>query len=263
MDYRNADGSIAEMCGNGIRVFVRYLLDHHLVAEADLREGAVLLVATRAGDKRLRLVADGGARGDGVVSRRGDLIGVDLGPWRLPGGTAAVEAGYDAEVTVAGLAPGSLRGLGVDVGNPHVVCALPDSAMLEAADLGRGPRVVPQPANGTNVELVVPVHERGERGHLLMRVHERGSGETRSCGTGAVAAALAARAWAGPGGPDSWTVDVPGGRLRVEVPAGQSASGEGVELIGPAVIVATGEFDLDAVTGQSASQSASLTVSTR
>jgi diaminopimelate epimerase len=251
MDYRNADGTVAEMCGNGIRVFVRYLLDQNLVAAADLSGGAVLLVATRAGDKRLRLVSDDHG-GD-------DLIGVDLGPWHVLGSTAAVAAGYDAEVEVAGLATGPLLGLQVDVGNPHVVCALPDRALLAAVDLTQGPAVSPRPANGTNVELVVPVHETGDRGHLLMRVHERGSGETRSCGTGAAAAALAARAWAGPGGPDSWIVDVPGGRLRVEVPAGDPAAGGRVELIGPAVIVASGEIDLDAVTGQSAS----LTVSTR
>jgi len=246
MDYRNADGSIAEMCGNGIRVFVRYLLDNRLVAEADLRDGATLLVATRAGDKRLRLVGE-------------DRIGVDLGPWRLVGSAAAVEAGHDAEVVVAGLAVGPLLGLSVDVGNPHVVCALPDRAVLEAADLTRAPRVLPLPVNGTNVELVVPVHEQTDVGHLVMRVHERGSGETRSCGTGAVAAALAARAWAGEGGPDSWTVDVPGGRLQVEAPAGQLLQGERVELVGPAVVVATGELDLDMVTAQPAS----LTVSTR
>jgi len=160
---------------------------------------------------------------------------------------------------VAGLAVGPLLGLSVDVGNPHVVCALPDRAVLEAADLTRAPRVLPLPVNGTNVELVVPVHEQTDVGHLVMRVHERGSGETRSCGTGAVAAALAARAWAGEGGPDSWTVDVPGGRLQVEAPAGQLLQGERVELVGPAVVVATGELDLDMVTAQPAS----LTVSTR
>jgi diaminopimelate epimerase len=74
-----------------------------------------------------------------------------------------------------------------------------------------------------------------------MRVHERGVGETRSCGTGAAAAALAARAWALAGGGDAvddWRVAVPGGTVRVRV------LGEHVELSGPAVLVADGTVTL-------------------
>ena len=91
MDYRNADGTVAEMCGNGIRVFLRYLLDNLLVAEADLRDGAVLLVATRAGDKRLRLLPTD-LDGAGAPTGGSDLIGVDLGPWHVLGSSAAVAA---------------------------------------------------------------------------------------------------------------------------------------------------------------------------
>ncbi len=75
-----------------------------------------------------------------------------------------------------------------------------------------------------------------------MRVHERGSGETRSCGTGAVAAALAARVWAGVGAPDTWMVDVPGGRLEIRLPVGSALEGGSAELVGPAVIVAEGRL---------------------
>ena len=75
-----------------------------------------------------------------------------------------------------------------------------------------------------------------------MRVHERGVGETRSCGTGACAAALAVRSWAGAGAPDVWLVEVPGGTVRVTV-----LPGGDVELAGPAVLVATADVDLSAL----------------
>src|SRR5690606_26036135 len=103
-------------------------------------------------------------------------------------------------------------------GNPHTVLALADVAELAQVDLTRAPRVTPVPPAGTNVELVVPLGEHTAPdgtvvGRLRMRVHERGVGETRSCGTGACAAALAVRTWAGPGAPDTWLVDVPGGTV--------------------------------------------------
>ena len=119
----------------------------------------------------------------------------------------------------------------LDLGNPHTVVALPESVDLDGLDLSRPPVVNPAPPQGTNVEFVRP-HGLG---HISMRVHERGVGETRSCGTGACAAALATRFWAGEGAPDVWTVDVPGGRLRVT-----ALPGHEVELAGPAVLVADG-----------------------
>jgi diaminopimelate epimerase len=231
MDYRNGDGSVAEMCGNGIRVFVTYLRHLGLV---DLADGACLPVGTRAGVL--------------VVRRDGDLLAADLGPWRVVGGEDAVEAGHDATVEVRGIevdgATVVLPGLSVDVGNPHTVLALAGGAMLDGADLTTAPVVRPAPVAGTNVELTVPLHETGAGvGHLRMRVHERGVGETRSCGTGAAAAVLATRAWAGPSAPRTWQVDVPGGRLRIIVASDDVTSGPGVELAGPATIV--GEVHLD------------------
>lgn len=224
MDYRNADGSVAEMCGNGIRVFVRYLAEAGLI---NLPEGAEVAVGTRAGVKRVR--------------REGDGLVVDLGPWRVAGGAQAAAAGADATVTLAGEQVG-LPGLSVDVGNPHVVIALLDDARLVAADLDHPPAISPVPATGANVELVVSGHDAHEaQARLRMRVHERGVGETRSCGTGAVAAVLAARVWAGEHAPRAWQVDVPGGRLEVRVPRGEIVAGASVELSGPAVIVAEGD----------------------
>jgi len=204
MDYRNADGSMAEMCGNGIRVFVRYLLDHSLAA------GPVIPVATRAGIRRVRQAAGG------------DLT-VDMGAAVVLGAGSAVVGGRPC------------AGLAIRVGNPHLACLVEEP--VAGFDLVSAPLVDDrQFPDGVNVELVrVTGDHRAE-----MRVHERGSGATLSCGTGAVAAAVAAATAAGewPAGPSvPWVVDVPGGRLSVTPDAIASL------LTGPAVIVATGDLD--------------------
>ncbi|GIG27936.1 diaminopimelate epimerase [Cellulomonas marina] len=255
MDYRNADGSVAEMCGNGVRVTA--LLARRL-GLWDPTTGDLVL-GTRAGVRVVRHEPAPGVRADGTPEP--DWYAVDMGPWRLPGGTgggdgdrpgagpAAAPAGLPdarSSVTVPGLPPG-LPGLDVDLGNPHTVVVLPDEGALVAADLTAVPLVEPAPPAGTNVELVLPTgEETGADGRLVgrarMRVHERGVGETRSCGTGACAAALAVRVWAGAGAPDTWFVDVPGGTVRVRVLAGGH-----VELAGPAVLVADAVLDRDAL----------------
>lgn len=201
MDYRNADGSIAEMCGNGARVFVRYLIDHGLAA------GPELAVATRAGIRLVRQESP-------------ERFTVDMGP-ATTGGTGWVVIGGRR-----------YNGLVVNVGNPHLACLVDDP--LEGFDLSVPPQVDPAAfPDGVNVEVIRVTGERAVR----LRVHERGSGETLSCGTGAVATAVAAAAAAGewPGEGGEWVVDVPGGRLHV-VPSATSSL-----LTGPAVIVAEGE----------------------
>ena len=155
MDYRNADGSAAEMCGNGIRVFALHLYDEGLVpADRPVR------IATRAGVKE--------------VTRNGDAFTAGLGVATIHGET---------KVSVDGR---SWSAVHVDVGNPHAVVMVDDLA--EAGRLWDEPaydaELYPE---GVNVEFVV----RRGREHIAMRVHERGSGETRSCGTGACAAAVA------------------------------------------------------------------------
>ncbi|HET6693555.1 MAG TPA: diaminopimelate epimerase [Pedococcus sp.] len=210
MDYRNADGSPAEMCGNGTRVFAAYLRREGLETADEFP------IATRAGVKHVRF-------------EPGGLIAVNLGSWRFADLADASDDGIDALVHLDGHQPFSAVSL--DLGNPHTVVALPEAIDLAGLDLSRPPVVNPAPPHGTNVEFVRP---QGP-GHISMRVHERGVGETRSCGTGACAAALATRFWAGEGAPDVWTVDVPGGRLRVTALPGQE-----VELAGPAELVADG-----------------------
>lgn len=218
MDYRNADGSAAEMCGNGVRVFAKYLLDTGL---ATLEAGSTLPVGTRAG------VRD--------VTRSETGFQVDLGRWRTVAGEPTVRArGIDV----------ARPGLGIDVGNPHVVVALASEDELSSLDLTVQPIMEPLPEHGANVEFVVPLEPlvRDGIGHVRMRVFERGVGETLSCGTGVAATALAVREWAGEGAPSHWRVDVPGGRLAVRMfPA---EDGEHVALSGPATLVYTGTVTL-------------------
>ena len=233
MDYRNADGSLAQMCGNGVRVFAAWLERLGLWDPT-----GELAVGTRAGVKRVRREAGPDDE---------PWYAVDMGRWLLPGGAAAVEAGGDVEVSVRGL-PVARPGLRVDVGNPHAVLAVASGDELAGADLTAAPAVTPPNPEGQNVELVLPLGEREEGGRRIgvvaMRVFERGVGETQSCGTGAVAAALAVRAWAGEGAPDVWRVQVPGGVLRVTaLPDGH------VELAGPAVLVADLDVDWLALAG--------------
>lgn len=217
MDYRNADGSKAEMCGNGTRVFVRYLIE---VGWATW-DGGAIAIGTRAGVKTL------------TRSERG--LEVDLGAYTVD----------DSDVLVRTRGGGAPRpGIGVDVGNPHVVVALPDERELESLDLAAQPQMHPEPAHGANIEFVVPADPlvRDGVGSIRMRVFERGVGETLSCGTGVAAAAIAVRHWAGPAAPDHWVVDVPGGTLGVRMP---EVDGERhVLLSGPATLVYSGEVTL-------------------
>lgn len=217
MDYRNADGSAAEMCGNGIRVFARYLADAGWI---DLDEGAVL-IGTRAGVK--------------PVTRSELGFEVDLGPWRVE----------PDEVLVRARGLGVPRpGLGIDVGNPHIVVALSGADELEGLDLTARPQLHPEPARGANIEFVVPRDPlvREGVGSIRMRVFERGVGETLSCGTGVAAAALAVRHWAGQAAPDRWSVEVPGGTLGVRM--ARVRGDLHVLLSGPATLVYSGEVAL-------------------
>jgi diaminopimelate epimerase len=218
MDYRNADGSIAEMCGNGVRVFARYLIEKGL---AKVGNGETLTVGTRAGVR------------DVQPNRAG--FAVDMGRWKL-----------DDEVTVhAHQLSVSRPGQGINVGNPHVVVALASHEELKNLDLTQAPKLDPLPEHGANVEFVVPAEPMvvDGVGSIDMRVFERGVGETLSCGTGIVAAALATRYWAGKGAPNIWTVTVPGGTLGVRM--FPTEEGEHVGLSGAAELVFEGSLNLD------------------
>ena len=224
MDYRNSDGSVAQMCGNGVRVFVDHLVREGLV---ELPRGARVRIGTRAGVR--------------AVVRTSDGYAVDMGPWSFTHGDLARERGSDCVVTTGGLRV-PRPGVSIDMGNPHTVVALSEGEKLDSLDLHSPPAVDPVPGDGTNVEFAVPLdHDDTDLGRLEMRVHERGVGETHSCGTGACAAAAATRFWGGPESPDRWLVQVPGGVLSVtfvDAPDGT----EHVVLAGPVRVVATAEL---------------------
>ncbi|WP_454197059.1 diaminopimelate epimerase [Nocardia sp. Marseille-Q1738] len=212
MDYRNADGSVAEMCGNGVRVFAHYL------AASGLETRDSYVVGSRAGARPVTVHA-----GDAVT---GDVT-VGMGPVRELGESTATIGGW------------ALSGLGIDVGNPHLACVDPAMSMEALAKLdlsvppGFDPDLFP---HGVNVEIVTALD--AERS-VDMRVYERGVGETRSCGTGTVAAAAAALA------ADGFRIAEDTGRVTVRVTGGEVIVGlerGSAWLRGPSVLVASGRL---------------------
>ena len=198
MDYRNADGSIAEMCGNGIRVMAKYLVTRSIQPEG------IFAIDTRAGIKHLRVPLDGD-------------ISVNMG--HVTDEMEEIEASNNGH---------TWSGYNINVGNPHAVVFV--DSLDEVGTLVVAPSVSPASSypEDVNVEFVeiLPNFE------AKMRVHERGSGETRSCGTGTCAVALAATLKTNGKLPSRWKIYPPGGRLIVDIDGHSNAT-----LTGPAVIL--------------------------
>lgn len=209
MDYRNADGSIAQMCGNGVRVFAHYLRASGLESRDEF------VVGSLAG---ARPVVVHGFNADEPTEAE---VTVDMGKANRLGTGSAVVGGQ------------TFTGLAVDVGNPHLACVTDLSvAGLAALDVGAPVSFdTAQFPDGVNVEILTSPAD----GSVHMRVHERGVGETRSCGTGTVAAALAALTHVGE---ETGTlgVRIPGGEVTVTITEATSY------LRGPSVLVAHGEL---------------------
>ncbi|WP_144206610.1 diaminopimelate epimerase [Mycobacterium tilburgii] len=206
MDYRNADGSFAQMCGNGVRVFAHYLRASGMESRDEF------VVGSMAGPRTVTLHHADATNAD---------VTVDMGKANRLGSGEAVVGGR------------RLRGLAIDVGNPHLACVDPqlDGDRLAALDVAAPVHFDrAQFPDGVNVEVLTAAVE----GVVQMRVHERGVGETRSCGTGTVAAAVAALADAG-ADTGTLTVRVPGGDVVVTITGATSY------LRGPSVLVAHGE----------------------
>lgn len=204
MDYSNSDGSVAEMCGNGIRVMARYLTDRGYQASG------IYAINTRDGRKFLS------------VPDEGD-ISVNMGKVTQINGEVSVIQNSKTFV-----------GLNIDVGNPHAVVFTDD--LETVGDLKKSPAVLPEDAypEGVNIEFVEIV----DNGEIKMRVFERGVGETQSCGTGTCAVALAATIKSKKTLPIKWVINPPGGRLVVEIDGHSNAT-----LTGPAVLVKDVELD--------------------
>jgi diaminopimelate epimerase len=210
MDYRNANGSVAEMCGNGVRVFALFVTARGLVKGGAVGESVQFAVGTRGGIKRVTLKATGEHTAD---------VTVDMGIPVFPTERGAVT------VDVHGTPRDAVD---VDMGNPHAVVFVDSTD--DAGPLYDMPTVSPTGVytEGVNVEFAADVAPH----HLAMRVYERGVGETRSCGTGACAVMIAAARRDAADAGTEYTVDVLGGRLRFV----ERADGH-LEMTGPAALV--------------------------
>lgn len=220
MDYVNSDGSIGEMCGNGIRCLALFARQEGLTGQDELRVG------TRSGTK--------------LVWIDGDRVRVDMGapifdPKRVPVAWPGTEA-LHAKVT---LQDRTLEASCVGMGNPHAVVFVDDLAAIDVAHIG--PRIEWNPLfpNGTNTEFITVESPTRVR----MRVWERGSGETLACGTGAAAVAVVARLLGG--AEENLTVVLPGGELELEW-SGSLEDSKSVFMTGPAVESFSGEVDVTA-----------------
>ncbi|MDR0950468.1 MAG: diaminopimelate epimerase [Candidatus Ancillula sp.] len=184
MDYRNADGSIAEMCGNGTRVclaFLRYLGFTSISDTIDLE--------TRAGIKKLSYIDDDTIQVDMGEFKTGDSYLVNF--WLKDGSKSQVSARF------------------VDMGNPHLVAILENEEQLNNLDLTKKPIMKPNLETGANFEFAVIENNQNL---AKMRVFERGVGETLSCGTGICATGIVT---------GQNNIQVPGGVAGVEVHSNQ------------------------------------------
>lgn len=205
----NADGSRAEMSGNGIRCFAQAVA----LRRGDLDDQRIL---TDAGDRFVQLFA----------TDRADTIeaSVDMGeilPGVEPEGWAAIGCHPDRPV------------LHLNTGNPHTVVGVDEVAVVDLQTLG-------EQVPGTNLEIVEPGSEPDV---IRMRVHERGAGITRACGTGACASAYAARAWGlVPASAAEIVVQMDGGRAKVRLD--EPAPGRAT-LVGPSVLIGRIEVEIE------------------
>jgi len=207
MDYRNADGSIAQMCGNGVRVFAHYL------RASGLESSDEFVVGSLAGPRPVVLHQWDDTTAD---------VTVEMGKTNQLGTGEAIVGGRP------------FAGMAIDVGNPHLACVDADLTIDDLLALDVAAPVSFDSAQfpeGVNIEVLTAPAD----GAVSMRVHERGVGETRSCGTGTVAAAVAALAFAG-AATGTLLVRIPGGEVTVTVTDASSY------LRGPSVLVARGEL---------------------
>lgn len=216
MELYNADGSRAEMSGNGIRCLAQALL---LEGWVDAKPDGTAEVAVRT-DAGPRLVTVREA-----VDAVTHLASVDMGPVRHDG-DASIWADADC-----------VRAAWADMGNPHLVVQVEQAVGLDTFNLvSLGERVNLATPHGANVHLL---HTGPGDGTITIRTYERGVGLTQACGTGACAAAAVAHTWGLTG--EAVDVHMPGGAAQVRL-------GPTIELIGPAVMIAAIDYPHGATT---------------
>jgi len=217
MDYVNSDGSLGEMCGNGIRCLALFAREEGLTDRDELR------VATRAGLKTVTILGDGRVRVD-MGAPIFDPTAVPVN-WQGPDALHA-KLELESEIVEAAV---------LSMGNPHAVLFVDDPEAAPISTLGPVIEHLDVFPSGTNVEWA----RVDSRDHVTMTVWERGSGQTLACGTGACAVAVASKLVGGAG--DKITVSLPGGDLEVEW-AGSLEEEAPVFMTGPAERSFTGEL---------------------
>ena len=219
MDYWNSDGSIGEMCGNGVRCVALF------AREAGLTSASELSVDTRAGQKRVWIEGDGRVR----VDMEAPIFEPPKIPILWDGDPLHVKLETSAEVVEAAC---------VSMGNPHGVLFVDDPDSAPVTTLGPVLERNPVFPNGANIEFIRVLGPD----RIQMRVWERGSGETFACGTGACAVAVVGRLLGGTD--EKVTVVQPGGEVEIEW-AGSLVDLQPVYMTGPAVKTFEGELDLE------------------
>ncbi|WP_251392849.1 diaminopimelate epimerase [Mediterraneibacter agrestimuris] len=219
MEMYNADGSRSEMCGNGIRCVGKYVYDYGLTDKTQIS------IETLAGIKYLELMAE-----DGKVRQ----VRVNMGsPVLKPEGIPIALKGENAIDVPIMAGETEYRMTGVGMGNPHTVVFMEDLERLDIEKIGPLFENHEYFPNRVNTEFVKVI----DRKHVQMRVWERGSGETRACGTGACAVAVACIL----NGltEDEVTVTLPGGDLQIQWERKENI----VYMTGPAEVVFEGEWN--------------------
>ena len=228
MDYYNSDGTKAQMCGNGVRCFAKFLIDHAIVDGSDGK----FIADTLAGPKPITFTLDNEGN---FISATVDMGAPILDPELIPTTMSGSETPF-GRVARGAMLPASGAELVltcVSMGNPHAIAFVDNPAIYPVENVGPEIETSSVFPEYTNVEFA---HVHGDE--IDMRVWERGCGETLACGTGACATAVAAHI-AGKSG-RKVSINVPGGTLGVEW---RESDGH-VYLTGPAVKSFSGSFEM-------------------
>lgn len=228
MDYYNSDGTKAQMCGNGVRCFAKFLVDRGI---ADAAQGS-FVADTLSGPKPISFEL----AADGTLARATVDMGAPiLEPLQVPTTLPATETQYGSVVLEEALDLGDdeLSFTCVSMGNPHAVTFVDEEGLSLVQTLGPKAETCEAFPENANIEFA---HVEGET--IRMRVWERGCGETLACGTGACATAVAAHI-AGRA-PRKVTLELLGGTLQIEWREGDGH----VLMTGPAAQSFTGSFEI-------------------